>query len=392
MRKKSLAIFVLSIGLMLNMASITTKADEAPFSVKLDLFDQSKTEDLGLPTAKGTETFTIYKPSTKTDKYVNGVVMTSYKGWLYCQWQSSAKDEDSEDTWVAYSRSRDGKNWSKPMELAVPSDKGYCTSGGWWATGNKLVAYVNVWPSDISPRGGYTYYTVSTDGLNWTDLSQLEMADGSYMNGVIEQDPHALPDGRIIGAAHFQPGLTASPIYTDDSSGVKGWTRASFTNMPYTGNASRELEPSWFLRKDGAAVMTFRDQNSTYRRLASVSLDNGESWTTPVVTDMPDSRAKQSAGNLPNGTAYMVGNPVTNKTRTPLAVTLSKDGMIFDKAYVLRKGGEDLQAQQYTGKSKTLGYSYPKSMIWNGYLYVAYATNKEDVQYTRVPLSSLYKK
>ena len=56
---------------------------------------------------------------------------------------------------------------------------------------------------------------------------------------------------------------------------------------------------------------------------------------------------------------------------------------------VLRKGGSDLQAQRYSGAAKTLGYNYPKSMVYDGYLYVAYATNKEDVQYTRVPLSSL---
>jgi hypothetical protein len=27
--------------------------------------------------------------------------------------------------------------------------------------------------------------------------------------------------------------------------------------------------------------------------------------------------------------------------------------------------------------------------VWNGYLYVGYATNKEDVEYTRVPVASL---
>ncbi len=62
---------------------------------------------------------------------------------------------------------------------------------------------------------------------------------------------------------------------------------------------------------------------------------------------------------------------------------------MFDKAFDLRVGGSDLQAQRYTGKAKTLGYNYPKSMVYNGYLYVGYATNKEDVEYTRVPLASL---
>jgi hypothetical protein len=215
------------------------------------------------------------------------------------------------------------------------------------------------------------------------------MANGDTLKGIFEQDPHALPDGRIIGAAHFQPGLIASPIYTDDPSGIHGWIRTSFTNLSISGGVSRELEPSWFYRSDGSVVMVFRDQNNTYRRLASVSVNRGPNWSTAVVTDMPDSRAKQSAGNLPDSTAYMVGNPVTNKTRIPLVVTLSRDGKVFDKAYVLRQGGNDLQALRYTGTSKTLGYSYPKSMVWQGYLYITYATNKEDVEYTRVPITSL---
>lgn len=389
MYKKFLVIFISLVVIIGIILGIKLKPASVPFTVKSDLFDQNNNKNLGLSKADGTETFTIFKPSSSTDQYSNCVVMTEFKGWLYCQWQSSPKDEDSKDTWVAYSRSKDGKNWSEPMVLASPTKDSYCTSGGWLASGDNLVAYINVWPSDVSPKGGYTYYKSSTDGLNWTKLEHIQMADGSYMNGIIEQDPHVMPNGRIIGAAHFQPGLKAAPIYTDDPSGIKGWTRSSYTNMDYSGDSSREMEPSMFLRSDGAAVMVFRDQNSSFRRLASISKNNGESWTTPVLTDMPDSRAKQSAGNLQDGTAYMVGNPVNNKTRIPLVITLSKDGKIFDKAYVLRQGDEDLQKQQTEGKAKTLGYSYPKSMISGDYLYVAYSTNKEDVQYTRIPLTSL---
>ena len=63
-----------------------------------------------------------------------------------------------------------------------------------------------------------------------------------------------------------------------------------------------------------------------------------------MITNMPDSRAKQCAGNLIDGTVFFVNNPgkVTNdenKTwRVPLAITLSKDGFIFSKTYLLRSG------------------------------------------------------
>jgi hypothetical protein len=160
------------------------------------------------------------------------------------------------------------------------------------------------------------------------------------------------------------------------------------SNLPYEGHASsRELEPSLFLR-DACAVMVFRDQASTHRQLASESCDAGETWTTPALTSMPDSRAKQSAGNLPDGTAFFVNAPRAEKLRVPLAITLSRDGRHFDRAWLLR-GEASLQPLRFEGRYKRLGFHYPKSVIWKDHLYVGYATNKEDVELTRVPLSSL---
>ncbi len=158
-------------------------------------------------------------------------------------------------------------------------------------------------------------------------------------------------------------------------------------NLSFEGNVSRELEPSLFMR-GGCAVMVFRDQASSFKQLASESCDRGESWTQPVLTSTPDSRAKQSAGNLPDGTAYIVNNPNGDKLRMPLAVTLSDDGRTFTRSYLLR-GGDDIEPLRFEGRYKRLGYHYPKSVVWGDYLYVAYSTNKETIQLTRVPLKSL---
>ena len=104
---------------------------------------------------------------------------------------------------------------------------------------------------------------------------------------------------------------------------------------------------------------------------------------------MRDSRAKQCAGNLPDGGAFIVNNPSGNSDRFPLVITLSRDGFLFDRAYLLRGGGKDLQPMRFSGKHKRKGYSYPKAVIWRDYLYVLYATNKEDVELTRIPLRQL---
>ncbi|MET8866103.1 exo-alpha-sialidase [Nonomuraea sp. NPDC004580] len=102
------------------------------------------------------------------------------------------------------------------------------------------------------------------------------------------------------------------------------------TNQPNTPEISRELEPSWYRRRDGSIVMVFRDQGGgTYRKLAAVSTGNGATWSNSVETNVPDSRTQQSAGNLPDGTAYLVGNPTGTRNRSPLTVLTSRDGITF---------------------------------------------------------------
>ena len=388
--KKTFTLFYCLITVM------TALADNAPFSVVDGLFSATDKETMGLDYAPGAETFTVWAAKDDGPHYANGVVMTAFKDKLYCMWQTSAKDEDAEDTYVAYAVSTDGGvTWSDPMVLCPTVDNGYCASGGWLATDNLLIAYINVRTKDIANSGGFTQYVQSEDGLSWTQPQDVTMADGSQLNGIFEQDPHVLGDGRIIGAAHFQPGLKLCPIYTDDPTGRTGWHKGSFQ---YTDNGtqSAELEPSFFLQQDGMVVMVMRDQKGSYQTLAATSNDRGETWTKSVKTNMPDSRAKQCAGNLPDGTVFYVNNPgrVTNNSNTtwrvPLALTLSADGKTFDRSFLLRSGKNgDYPARRYEGKAKTLGYSYPKALVHGGYLYVSYATNKDDAQFTRVPINNI---
>ena len=84
---------------------------------------------------------------------------------------------------------------------------------------------------------------------------------------------------------------------------------------------------------------------------------------------------------------FLVNAPRAEKLRVPLAITLSRDGRHFDRAWALR-GEVSLQPLRFEGRYKRPGFQYPKSVIWKDHLYVGYATNKEDVELTRVPLSS----
>ena len=365
-----------------------TPADRLPY-LAAGVIDTANYETAGLKPAEGVKTITIFKAGDTTDHYANGVVMAAFKGKLYCMWQSSPTDEDSDDTWVAYSVSEDhGFSWSAPQPLALPCKDFYCTSGGWLVKGDTLTAFIDTWEKGLEPRGGKTNYITSTDGQTWSRMQPVRMADGSVMEGVMEQDPYTLPDGRLVGASHFMPGLHVCPVYTDDTSGTSGWRKGVFESED-CGKQSREIEPSQYVQPDGTVVMLFRDQTSSFRKLASVSTDRGDTWSKPVLTNFPDGRTKQCAGNLPDGTSFIVCCPANGKRRWPLVLQLSHDGRKFDQAILLRSGSPaDLPPRRYEGRYKTLGYSYPKAMVHNGNLYVAYSTNKEDVECTIIPLAA----
>lgn len=390
-RKNRIFAVMKYIMVFLSLILCTTLyADHDGIRLIEGVLDSTQTTTLGLPMAMNMETVTVFAPTDSDNHYANGVVMTAFKDKLFCMWQSSPKDEDSNDTWIAYSISEDGgKTWCSPIPLVLANSQEYYTSGGWLVEGDTLTAFVDTWAIGLEPRGGKTCYMTSVDGVSWSQMKAVTMADGTPMNGVLEQDPYLLPEGRLVGAIHSQPGLHVCPAYTDAPSGRSGWKMGDFESED-RGKQSRELEPSQYTQPDGTIVMLFRDQSSSFRKLASFSHDRGETWSKPVITNIPDARTKQCAGNLPDGTAYLVCCPVNGKQRYPLVLLLGKDGKNFTRAFLLRSGDAgDLPPRRYEGRYKTLGYSYPKAMTHHGWLYVSYSTNKEEVQYTRISIEGL---
>lgn len=380
------------LGLTIFIASCAThnpiESNQPVFAITNTLFDHFRPDTLGLQKPISIQHHQVFKAEVETAQYNHGAVLFAFNNELYIQWQSSQQDEDAPETKILYSRSKTGRDWSKPQTLVQARSDALVTNGGWWRYGDTLVAYINVWPNNMQPKAGYVEYISSRDGTHWSKPKRLSDAKGKPVAGIIEQDLKQLPSGRILTAIHHQPGLIAKPFYTDDKTGLTGWMLGKMENLSHQPDISRELEPSWFLTAAKNPVMVFRDQASSFRVLASTSSDKGETWSMPSATNMPDSRAKQSAGNLPDGRAFLINNPSGSKNRAPLTITLSKDGKLFDRAYLLRAEAE-LPPMLFAGKYKRAGYSYPKSIVWNNRVWVSYAVNKEDIEVTELSIEDL---
>ena len=376
----SLVRVVISVSCLVSLLCCTGRTGVQPLPrMGEGVLDLQDTVTLGLERLPEAEKVIVHR----SDGYVNNVLITYFRGEYYCMWQASERDEDTPDTKVLYARSRDGVAWGEPVLLAAPTDSTFVSPGGWIRRGDSLAAILNYVCAPDRSKGGTAWYSTTRDGVRWSAPQPVRMADGTPVDGIFEQDPLLLPSGRTVGAVHFRPGLMPVPVYTDAPSALEGWVRGRFPE-----GTGKPLEPSQYRLPDGTLVMFFRDQASTFVKLASISTDQGESWSAPVPTDIPDSRSKQCAGILPDGRAFWVGNPTGTKSRRLLVLALSTDGLLFDKAWLLA-GPQDLPTRRHEGRYKTLGYNYPKAVLLNGYLWISFSLNKEDAALVRVPVEGV---
>ena len=88
-----------TVSLLIGLTSCTGTHPVRPVMALADgVFDPTTPDTLGLSSAAGTETFTVFRPEDDENTYNHGVVLFPFKGRLYAQWQSSEHDEDAPET------------------------------------------------------------------------------------------------------------------------------------------------------------------------------------------------------------------------------------------------------------------------------------------------------
>lgn len=400
--KTALSILTAIVLMTAGSCSSESAAVEAPspgkpsrkpkiqISMDTGLLDSSKSETLGLEYPEGLQRIIVFEPKKEEDmKFNNHPQLVAFKGKLYATWVGHPQHEPSPQSWVYFSSSDDGVEWTEPTRLG-PDGR---ASGGWITDGKYLGCLLIA--GDKANKTSNTEVMISQDGVNWSEPRLL------LKNAAPTESARRLPDGRFIMVCHglgtgdFAGVRKTRIMYSDSPDGLGEWNEANLPDLlPYSENAkekvARPVEASWYRRKDGILVMLFRDlwfeaKDRTWKVLWSVSYDNGLNWTEPQLSNIPDSDSMQCAGS-DGKTCWFVNNPVPQRRRVPLTIGVSNDGKFFDRMFLLRSTP---QKRRYDGISKTEGYSYPGCTVWGDFLYVAYATNKEDIEISRIPLKSL---
>ncbi|MEO2045299.1 MAG: exo-alpha-sialidase [Pirellulales bacterium] len=370
---------ILLLGLSLSAIAFDDTPSKAPFRIASRIF-QPGDDNLGLEKAPGQDVI-LYRATDDGYKFCHHPNLVVFRDKLFCMWSNGIVGEDLPGQRILISTSSDGLTWTEPTMLTDHQrGKGICVAAGFHVFEETLVAYCTATGGTNFHQDTALLARTSCDGQSWSEPHKV--TGGFFLAG-----PRRLPRGRLllsgdrVGSQRTADRMLL--LYSDQPNGLGGWREARIDlrnpkDFGYT-------EPCHFLRKDETVVMAFR--NYSGHLFASVSSDSGESWTTPVETGFPDSTARFSTGQLPDGTTYLINNPgPTQFDRSRLTIALSENGTTFDRALLLR--GESTK-KRYEGQHKIDGWQYPHAVCWNGHFYVAYSINKEDIGVTRIALTDL---
>jgi predicted neuraminidase len=223
-------------------------------------------------------------------------------------------------------------------------------------------------------------------GKTWSEYETMFPEEGSFCRQPIQ----VLSNGRwIFGnwiCTDSKLGLTGDPTafrISDDEG--KTWKRV---DMPRSNGAVHanvvELEPGHL-----AAFMRSRAADNIYR---SESLDNGDTWSEPVPTVLPNNNSSISAIRLQSGRIAIAYNPTCTPCptpgiaawpglRCPVAVALSEDGGLTFPIIRYMERGEGFMGEENRTNNKQ--YEYPYLMQdRSGRLHLAFAyKNRIGVKY-----------
>lgn len=343
----------------------------------------------------------VYEPKEGDWSYSHHASICYFQGFYHAMWSNGRQHEDDIGQRVLHCVSVDGVTWSIP-DVLFESFEGnsVLTAAGFLVHKKMIAAYAGLYVYDSSNvRDGcvvalgkeHTHTTLfrieSDNGFDWSSPEDLGIPI------VPNHGPEITHSGRLIISGNIM-----FP-YTDDPTGKKGWTLTGTPPFPWeplfddsdgfvrkAENYGKEwlCEGSFYQTDDEVLHMLQRSSRKVL--FVTRSHDDGETWTESTATQFTDCGAKFHCGRLPDGRFYIVSNPDPAAARCPLIINISKDGIVFDREYII---DDRYVPRRIEGNAKGGIYGYPHSLIHDNHMFVICSVNKEDVYVYRFSLSQL---
>ena len=304
-------------------------------------------------------------------------------GDLLCVWFAGSFEGNADVNVICARLKKGSSRWEEPVLVSHDPDRSEQNPSLFAGPDGKVWAMYTSQLSRVEGKDNMQFTSVircqkSADGgETWSDYETVFPEEGSFCRQPIQ----VLESGRwIFGnwiCTDSELGLTGDPTafrISDDQG--KTWKTV---DMPESNGAVHanvvELEPGHL-----AAFMRSRAADHIYR---SDSMDNGDTWTAPVPTVLPNNNSSISAVKLKSGRIAVAYNPTCTPCptpgvaswpglRCPVAVALSEDGgLTFPMIRYMERGEGYMGAENKTNNRQ---YEYPYIMQGaDGRLHLAFA-------------------
>lgn len=365
----------------------------------------------GLPVLDEVRKRSLYRADSHDDAYSHHGYIVHHQDALYATWSNHTRDEDACGQRVRLTRSLDGGvTWQPVSELFPAQDRvrmrdeqdthrdRVLIANGFAVVNDTLyaVAEAHLLGEKVTmlPPAGFPQPDDMASQTFWTrpGLGRLARAVDTERVGpifwLVDKPPDPVAGFPAYPCAHDpQYAGTAAAInaYLAAPEHWPSWEFLRHTCHVWAADGHRLCEPTpaWRL-PDGTLARIWRDvSKGSGCQYAHFSRD-GKTWGPPRRMPFPDAYSRTMAGNLPDGTAYVINNP--GRIRDPLVISLAADGLNFDRHAVIACNAPP---RRYDGVAKGIGFQYPHATVASDRLHVIYSINKEDIETAAIPLDTL---
>jgi predicted neuraminidase len=274
--------------------------------------------------------------------------------------------EKNKDVGIWLSRNIDGK-WTKPVEVANGVQNDNLRYPTWnpvlYASEAALVLFYKVGPS---PSAWWGEMKNSVDnGKTWSPSTRLP----DQIWGPVKNKPVLLENGRLLCPSSSENrGWRVHMEWTPDLG--KTWQRTEVLN---SGDTLAAIQPCILTHPGGKLQILCRTKRD--RIYTAWSNDNGETWTKPEPTGLPNNNSGIDAVTLKDGRQLLVYNHLDlrkNKGgRNKLHLAVSKDGINWEAVTILEND-----------PSPEGEYSYPAIIqSLDGLVHITYTWNRELIKH-----------
>ncbi len=312
-----------------------------------------------------------------------------YDGRFWCIWSDGPRVEDWPTQEVKYATSEDGLNWSKAKSVTGTPDEPYAfIARGLWIRDGKLLTLAAHY-RDKGAFGANKELELWAYGWN-PQAEKWEFVSKVYDNAINNFAPQKLPDGNwILTRRDARFNVT---ILIGGKDRLDNWQEHRVVDLTEV-KGFRPDEPIFWRMPDNSLNALFRDNGGSRRLFHSTSSDLGRTWTTPVLTNFPNSTSKIYSTGTSRGYRVMVSNANPKWGRRELHISVSKDGQHFT-----RMARVDIPAPPAPTGFETIwkkfsygiaSLQYPHVIEHDGHLWIALSRCKLQTEVFRVSLDSV---